>query len=545
MKKSAVAGVAGSIRIDPLTLGQLAAQERHGKREDLTSQARAIRDVAPLITNGLNLRVLYERHVEGYFVPKGRTKVLHVLIQFPKDLVDLKDEAGLLRHALQISQRLWGENCVMAARYDRDERSQGVADIFVVPKYLKITKANPAGKPAVAMTKHGKDLAQKWKRATGKGKKGQPQSAPWDIGRALQDELYDYLENVMMLDGVQRGEMKQVIGPDRKGPEELRDAEFAERTKRLHDREREQAIRESELEKKRADAEKLHNAAVLALQKIPELKDEAETRGYEEGFASGKADAEASCAKQLKADREALEQEAELRKRAIEQMQEMQERQRSDLALNIERAKADRKKAEADQAEARRERQAVKAGIEALSDGDIVGGRPGAGPDERRMVFRAGLDRVERQSLARAIAPVWNWLSEQAERLALVVMKRFEERAKKLESKEADLQVKTARVDARYQQLDQKEARLNALMEQTRSAAGAFKSAIEPLSSWNAKFDAGSRMIKQVMAIGPRNEIVSEALSDPHVKRATRAEEEFDSLAASFAAIQRESKGRG
>ena len=115
MKKSAVAGVAGSIRIDPLTLGQLAAQERHGKREDLTSQARAIRDVAPLITNGLDLRELYERHVEGHFVPKGRTKALHVLIQLPKDLVDLKDEAGLLRHALQISQRIWGENCVMAA----------------------------------------------------------------------------------------------------------------------------------------------------------------------------------------------------------------------------------------------------------------------------------------------------------------------------------------------------------------------------------------------------------------------------------------------
>ena len=46
-------------------------------------------------------------------------------------------------------------------RYDRDERSQGVADVFVVPKYLKITKANPAGKPAVAMTKHGKDLTQR------------------------------------------------------------------------------------------------------------------------------------------------------------------------------------------------------------------------------------------------------------------------------------------------------------------------------------------------------------------------------------------------
>ena len=100
MKKSAVAGVAGSIRTEPLTLAKLADQERHGKREDLTSQARVIRDVAPLITNGLNLRELYHRHVEGYFVPGGKTKVQHVLIQFPKDLVDLSDEAALLRHSL-------------------------------------------------------------------------------------------------------------------------------------------------------------------------------------------------------------------------------------------------------------------------------------------------------------------------------------------------------------------------------------------------------------------------------------------------------------
>lgn len=542
MKKSAVAGVAGSIRIDPLTLGGLAGQERHGKREDLTSQARVIRDVAPLITNGLNLKALYHRHVEGCFVPGGKTKVLHVLIQFPKDLVDLGDEAGLLHHALKISERIWGDKCVMAARYDRDERSQGVADVFVVPKYLKTTKADPEGKRAVAMTRHGKLLAEKWKRLTGKGKKGQPQATPWDVGRALQDELYDYLKNVMKLEGVQRGEEKQVVGPDRKSSEELRDEEIAEKTRELDLRAEAQDKRDKDFEATRLEAERLRDHALLIMDKIPEWKREAREGGYEEGFASGKADAEAQNKERLEAERQAQENQLMLQRKKDE---EAAQKIRDDLETLRTEALNERKSAKNERDRAQEERRAVEAGLEAIARGDILSGRPGANPDKHLIVFRAELNEEAKQSLRSEVAPVWNWLSQQAERIASIVSKRIADQEKRLARKASDLDRQVAKNGAKQLKLEQLEAKLSTLIEQARILWTSFKTGLEPITSFQEKFEAAGAQIKQVLAKGPRAEIVREALSDPKVKEARDAGEEFGVLASAFEKLQRELKGKG
>lgn len=345
----------------------------------------------------------------------------------------------------------------------------------------------------------------------------------------------------MMLDGVQRGEMKQVIGPDRKGPEELRDAEFAKRAKRLDDRERDQAIRESELEKKRADAEKLHNSAVLALQKIPELKDEAEGRGYEEGFASGKADAEASCAEQLKADRDALENQLALQKLKID---EAAQKSRDEFELALDRLKAKQKEAASLKERTQQKQLAVEVGLEAIARGDIVSGEKGATPDKHLIGFRPDLDDTAKQSLKIRIGPAWNWLSEQAERVSHIVANRINLAEKRLARREREASNSLVRSAAKDVEIRQKEAKLQTLIDRTSTLWTRLNSYLEPVLSWKREFDAADVQRKSVLAKDPRSTIVDTALTDSRVKDATDVGDEVESLFASFAAYQRNLKGR-
>lgn len=474
-------------------------------------------------------------------MPGGKTKVQHVLIQFPKDLVDLSDEAGLLGHSLEISKRIWGEECVMAARFDRDERSQGVADIFVVPKYLKKTAADPDGKPAIAMTKHGKELAKKWGRMSGKGKKGQPQATTRDVGRALQDELFDYLKNVMKLEGVQRGEKKQQLGPDRKSSEELRDEEIAEKTRELDLRAEAQDKRDKDVEATRLEAERLRDHALLLMDKIPEWKREARDEGYEEGFASGKADAEAKNKELLEAERQAQEKHSMLqRQRAEEAAQKI----RDELETLRTEAQNERKAAKKERARAQQERQAVEAGLDAIARGDIVNGRQGANPDKHLIVFRAELDEKTKQFLRANIAPVWNWLSQQAERIGTIVSERTADQENRLGRKERDLDSQLAKNGEKQLELEQLETKLDTLIGKARILWDSLNTAIGPLTSFQERFEAAGPQIKQALAKGPRTKIVREALSDPKVEKAREAGEEFNSLAVAFEALHGKRKER-
>jgi hypothetical protein len=215
MKKSPVSGLAGSVRIDRLTLQGITKAENHGKRLDESSKRRVIKDAPAVTTTGLDLYALYEEHIKGAFVPKAECRALHVLVQFPTDLVDGDDASGMLRHARQFAERVFGDRAIFADRIDRDEQGQQVVDLFVAPIYLKKTKRQD--KVAVSTTKHLKALAAKY---------GFEKTTLRNEGRALQTAFFEYLRDEMQLAGVERGEQKWSLDPDWKSREQLREEEL-------------------------------------------------------------------------------------------------------------------------------------------------------------------------------------------------------------------------------------------------------------------------------------------------------------------------------
>lgn len=208
---SNVKGFAGSARIRQLkTRDHLRAAEKHGKRLDKSGKERSIRDADALTRSGLDLVDLYDKHVEELFVQQNSTMAMHILIQFPKLLVDENDPDLMLDHAISFCRHVFGENSVFADRIDRDEKSRHVVDVFVAPTYLKVTKHT--SKPAVSSTRHLKALA----------KKHSEPPLPQGYGRALQTEFFEYLRDKMALEGVMRGEKKVIPGSDFKTAEQQR-----------------------------------------------------------------------------------------------------------------------------------------------------------------------------------------------------------------------------------------------------------------------------------------------------------------------------------
>jgi hypothetical protein len=326
-------------------LAELDKQEKHGKRIDTTSQSRRINEIPPVHTMGLDLRALYARHIDGAFVPKAKTKVLHVLIQFPKDLVDLDDAEGLLHHARALGERIWGYDAIFADRYDRDERSKGVVDLFVAPKYFKTTRTDPVGRLAVSMTRRNKALAKKY---------GRDPNKVWDVGKSLQDELYAYLRDAMGLEGVERGSPKVFAGDDWKSAEQLR---------------------VEELDAKEAQIES-HAAARYA---------EAEAAGRAAGYAAG-----------LEHGRAKVKDEEEAARRATEAAEEYnRETQRvRDAAIEARRqAELDRDAAKQAKESARAEgkREGLAAAKQELLDREIAV----KGNEQRIKDHTANLERRE------------------------------------------------------------------------------------------------------------------------------------------------------
>lgn len=214
--RSSVAGRAGSVRVMRLSPQAFAAAEAHGKRLDRSSQARAINDKAPLTSWGLDLEKLYRKHAEGAFVPKSQTKALHVLIQFPTDLVEGEDPVGMILEAHKFAREVWGNEAIFADRVDRDEKGRHIVDLFLAPRYAKKTKHTT--KPAISTSKHLQDLAVKLGRWDGSAKTKAPLRMQ---GQALQDAWYDHLKNRMRLSRVERGSPKKTPGDDWLSAEEL------------------------------------------------------------------------------------------------------------------------------------------------------------------------------------------------------------------------------------------------------------------------------------------------------------------------------------
>ncbi|MFN3474772.1 MAG: hypothetical protein ACK4ZW_12090 [Blastomonas sp.] len=260
--KSNVSGVAGTVRIKNITNAGLGAAERHGKRKDKSSDSRRINSEPPLTTTGLDLRRLYKRHIEGAFVPKSRSQVMHLLLQFPTELVDGKDPAYMLHHAREFAISVFGEDAVFADRVDRDEKSEHVVDLFVVPKYVKRTKHQE--KIAVAMSRDLKILAERY---------GRPIN-PNGMGRALQDALLDYLQGRMGLAEAQRGSLKQMAGSDWKSAEELRAQELDAEKQQLAAMRQELVGREALIVDRENQAQATLNAALSKLAEADQLRSE-------------------------------------------------------------------------------------------------------------------------------------------------------------------------------------------------------------------------------------------------------------------------------
>jgi len=230
-------GVSGMVRIMRLTGPGLAAAEAHGKRLDATGQARSVYDAAPVTSSGLDLRDLYDQHVEGAFVPGGATKALHLLVRFPDKLVDGEQPDQMLRLAREYAGEVFGKDAVFADRIDRDEKGRHVVDLFVVPKYEKVTKHTT--KVAVSTTRHLKQHAVDMK-TWDEGKQPATLRAQ---GRALQTSFHEFLVDHGI--DAERGKTKITAGSDWKSAEELeaarirRDADnyVKTQTRQLDDRE--------------------------------------------------------------------------------------------------------------------------------------------------------------------------------------------------------------------------------------------------------------------------------------------------------------------
>lgn len=208
-------------RIRPLNGPLLAAAEQHGRRLDEAAIRRKVRDDPSLtwVPDGIeeDPLALSDRladHVAGAMVPKAKAKALHMLVKLPAS-VPVETEADArkaLDLVVQFAQDTYGGNAVFSARMDRDERSLNSVDLFLAPRYVKVTKRK--SQEAMSLTRFGKLLAAK------RGIEDRSDSAKGSMqaqGSALQDELADWLTARGF--EAQRGVAKDRDGDDWKTPE--------------------------------------------------------------------------------------------------------------------------------------------------------------------------------------------------------------------------------------------------------------------------------------------------------------------------------------
>jgi hypothetical protein len=208
-------------RIRPLNGPLLAAAEKHGRREDATAKRRKVRDDPSLtwVPEGISadplaLSARLADHVAGALVPKAKAKALHMLVKLPASVpVETEADArAALALVVQFAQDTYGGRAVFSARMDRDERSLNSVDLFLAPRYLKVTKRK--SEEAMSLTRFGKILAVK------RGIEDRSDSAKGSMqaqGSALQDELADWLTARGF--EAQRGAAKTAQGADWVPPE--------------------------------------------------------------------------------------------------------------------------------------------------------------------------------------------------------------------------------------------------------------------------------------------------------------------------------------
>ena len=203
-----------AVRVNALTLGgsgskSLPGMEDHGKRLDAISKHRSVSRRRPLVYQTLDLRTAYEHHVDGAKMNAAATKpVLHMIVQYPDmsgpdapaPFRDAKTTRArqkiMLDQALRFANETHGGNAVFAGRVDRDEKGQWTVDLFLAPRYEKITKTGKSSGEWVSATKFGKALAEKHQdyiKSRHKDAQGKL-TGPRHVGIALQAEFREFFE---------------------------------------------------------------------------------------------------------------------------------------------------------------------------------------------------------------------------------------------------------------------------------------------------------------------------------------------------------------
>lgn len=265
------------VRCKALSMSDLAAQEKHGKRLDGTSKKRVIRDDPAIVYRSLDLRAEYDKHMEGVRQNSAAKKpVLHFIVRFPQRLLEPDFESRLfngskkkrqqmmLAQAVTFIQETHGSDAVFAARLDRDEEGETIVDVFASPKYekrTKRTKADEIGAMWASATKFGKELAEKHqpeiRRRFPKAKEG-ALTSPRMIGIALQSELAAFFEKANGF-AFDRKVEKESATPDRLETEALKrlrserqamEAEYIEKKEALDDWGHDLAEKAADIEKR-------------------------------------------------------------------------------------------------------------------------------------------------------------------------------------------------------------------------------------------------------------------------------------------------------
>lgn len=227
--EKANAGKAGAVMQTALKPSDLVRAERHGKREDESSQKRKVRDEEPLVYGTLDLVEARAQHMEGV-KQSGKTAAIHALVQFPTDLIDGADpqrQEWMLGHAVRFLNDHHGGDAVFAARMDRDEKGRHTVDAFLLPRYDYRYKDGRTVKKA-SVSKFSKEHARerffRTDKETGelilKDGKPIPRDDTRAQGSALQDRWFEYMRDEMQLEGVMPPERKKFTTKDRLEPEE-------------------------------------------------------------------------------------------------------------------------------------------------------------------------------------------------------------------------------------------------------------------------------------------------------------------------------------
>jgi hypothetical protein len=214
---------------------------------------------APVSTTGLDLQGLYGQHVGNeHRDRRSEGRFLHLIVQFPTQLVDGEDPEWMLFQARKFSEAVFGDRAIFADRVDRHESGRHTVDIFVAPLVEKRTKRTT--KLALSLTKGMDELCN----SLGiKPSRRGPQGLLRAYGRALQTAWFNHLV-AAGVEGVVRGEEKEGIDPDRVSPEVYKVRKERELGQQELEAWAAYERQELELEKAKVDEQRAANERVAA-----------------------------------------------------------------------------------------------------------------------------------------------------------------------------------------------------------------------------------------------------------------------------------------